>query len=374
MDFAFTEEQEALTGLARRILEAAEARGGQDEAGAGGLFDRGLWGELAAAGLLAVGIPEDAGGGGGGMVEVCSLLEEVGRSGLPVPVHAALVLGALPLARFGTGEQRAELLAGVASGDVVLTTALPETALDDPSSTPLAARTGSAGWRVDGVVPLVPAADVSTRIYVPARTEDGVGVFEIDPTVEGVEITRQQGSGGEATFRLTLEWAPAERTLGRPEDGSAVIKWAAERAAVGYCALQVGLSERALRMTAEYTSGRIQFDRPLATFQAVQQRAADAYVDVEAMRVTMWHAAWRLGEGLPAADEVAVAKFWASEGGQRVAAATQHLHGGMGVDMDYPLHRFTFWSKQLELALGGANRQLARVGRSMAANEPEGCR
>jgi alkylation response protein AidB-like acyl-CoA dehydrogenase len=153
-----------------------------------------------------------------------------------------------------------------------------------------------------------------------------------------------------------------------------VIKWAAERAAVGYCALQVGLSERALRMTAEYTSGRIQFDRPLATFQAVQQRAADAYVDVEAMRVTMWHAAWRLGEGLPAADEVAVAKFWASEGGQRVAAATQHLHGGMGVDMDYPLHRFTFWSKQLELALGGANRQLARVGRSMAANEPEGCR
>ncbi len=374
MDFAFTEEQEAVTGLARRILEAAEARGIRAEAGAGGLFDRELWGELATAGLLAVGISEDDGGGGGGIVEVCSLLEEVGRSGLAVPVHAALVLGALSLARFGTDEQRAEMLTGVASGDVLITTALPETALEDPALTPVAARTGSAGWRLEGVMPLVPAADVATRIFVPARTEDGVGVFEIDPTVEGVEIARQQGSGGEATFRLALEWAPAERTLGRPEEGPAVVDWVAQHAAVGACALQVGLSERALRMTAEYTSGRIQFDRPLASFQAVQQRAADAYVDVEAMRVTMWHAAWRLGEGLPAADHVAVAKFWASEGGQRVAAAAQHLHGGIGVDMDYPLHRFTFWSKQLELVLGGATRQLARLGRSMAANEPEGCR
>jgi alkylation response protein AidB-like acyl-CoA dehydrogenase len=126
-------------------------------------------------------------------------------------------------------------------------------------------------------------------------------------------------------------------------------------------------------MTAAYVSERVQFGRPLGTFQAVQQRVADAYIDVESIRATMWPAAWRLDQGRPAGDAVAVAKFFAAEAGQRVIAAAQHLHGGIGVDMDYPLHRYTFWSKQVELALGGANRHLARLGKAMAATKPEGC-
>ena len=122
------------------------------------------------------------------------------------------------------------------------------------------------------------------------------------------------------------------------------------------------MAERALHMTAEYLTGREQFGRPLAKFQAVQQRAADAYIDVEAMRWTMWQAAWRLDEGLPATEEVAIAKFWAADGGHRVLAAAQHLHGGIGVDMEYPLHRYTLGAKHVELMLGGAGRQLARLG------------
>jgi alkylation response protein AidB-like acyl-CoA dehydrogenase len=283
------------------------------------------------------------------------------------------VLGALPLGRFGTDEQQEELLPGIASGAALVTTALPETALDDPGLAPIEARTGSAGWRLDGVLPFVAGADAAVRLLVPARREDGVAVFEVDPATDGVDITPQPGSGGEPLQRVALEWAEATRTLGSPEEGTSVVTWIAEHAAAGYCALQLGLVERALGLTAGYVSERVQFGRTLGSFQAVQQRAADAYIDVESIRATMWPAAWRLAEGLPAGQEIAVAKFFAAEAGQRVIAAAQHLHGGVGVDMDYPLHRFTFWSKQVELALGGANRHLARLGRAMAAAKPEGC-
>jgi alkylation response protein AidB-like acyl-CoA dehydrogenase len=129
--------------------------------------------------------------------------------------------------------------------------------------------------------------------------------------------------------------------------------------------------EEALRLTAEYTKTREQFGVPLASFQAVGHRVADAYVDTEAIRLTAWQAAWRIAAGLPAAAAVAVAKFWAAEAGQRVVHAAQHLHGGIGVDRDYPLHRYFLYAKQIELTLGGATHQLRALGRMLAAPAPD---
>jgi alkylation response protein AidB-like acyl-CoA dehydrogenase len=159
--------------------------------------------------------------------------------------------------------------------------------------------------------------------------------------------------------------------LGDPEDGGPVLDWLLERATAAYCAEMVGVCEEALRLTAEYTKTREQFGRVIASFQAVGQRAADAYIDTEAIRLTAIQAAWRLASGLPASGEVAVAKFWAADGGQRVVHAAQHLHGGMGVDRDYPLHRYFLWAKQLELTLGGATAQLRHLG-ALLASEPVG--
>jgi hypothetical protein len=135
-----------------------------------------------------------------------------------------------------------------------------------------------------------------------------------------------------------------------------------DRAVVLRCALGVGIAERALEMTAAYVTERKQFDKPLGSFQAVQQRAADAYIDVEAMRLTMLQAAWQIDEGRDAGHAVEVARFWASEAGQRVVGTAQHLHGGMGADIDYPLHRYTIAMKEIELAFGGATETLARMG------------
>lgn len=374
MDFALNDEQEAVRDLAQQILEGhvTQERLKEIEAGAQQI-DRRLWAELARANLLGIGLPEDAGGSGLGFVELFLLLEQVGRTVAPVPLLPTLVLGALPIAEHGTSEQRQRYLPPVVAGDLVLTAALAEVGTE-PTRPVTTARRDGAGWRLDGVKVCVPAADVAGRVVTPARTgEDTVGLFLVDPTGEGVQADDQQTTSRQPEQRLELAGAPvpAEDVLGDPEGGAPMLDWLLERATVAYCAVAVGVCEEALRLTAEYTRTREQFDRPIASFQAVGQRAADAYIDTEAVRLTAVHAAWRLASGLPAAEEVAVAKFWAADGGQRVVHAAQHLHGGIGVDRDYPLHRYFLWAKQLELTLGGATAQLRHLG-SMLASEPVG--
>src|SRR5207237_6470137 len=213
---------------------------------------------------------------------------------------------------------------------------------------------------------------VAGRGLVPARTEeDTVGVFLLDTGAQGVKVEREDTTSGIPEARLELAGAEvADRdVLGDPAGGAGIVAWMAEAATAATCAVMCGVCQEALRLTAEYTKTREQFDRAIATFQAVSQRAADAYIDTEAIRLTGLQAAWRLSAGLPAAEAVAVAKFWAAEGGQRVVHAAQHLHGGIGVDRDYPLHRYFLWAKHLELTLGGATPQLLRLG-SMLAAEP----
>jgi hypothetical protein len=222
-------------------------------------------------------------------------------------------------------------------------------------------------WRLDGEKTCVPAADVASAVVVPARTDGGVGLFLVDPHGSGLTVARQILTNREPHAQLTLSGVAAESIGDVSADGGAV-RWLWEHALAAYGAVQVGVCDRALRMTAEYTIGRQQFDKPIASFQAVHQRAADAYIDLEAMRLSTWEAVYRLSEGLPATDAVVIAKFWAAEGGQHVAVASQHLHGGIGVDVDYPLHRYFIWAKHIELMLGGAAPQLARLGRTMAAD------
>jgi alkylation response protein AidB-like acyl-CoA dehydrogenase len=371
MDFGLTEEQEATRDLARQILSdrSTHERLKEIEAGGDG-FDRDTWAELAKAGLLGIALPEDAGGSGLGFVALCQLLEEIGRTVSPVPVLPTVVLGALPIATFGTDAQRQQHLPGVVDGDTVLTAALVETGTD-PLHPTTTARPDADGWRVDGVKTLVPAGLIADRILVPAAAGDdgAIVVLIVDPNANGVTRERQDTTSGIPQARIELDGVQVDagNVLGDAESGAAIVDWMVERANAAMCAIATGVCEQALQMTAEYTKTREQFERPIATFQAVGQRAADAYIDTEAIRLTALQAAWRLEEGLPAAAEVAVAKFWAADGGQRVVHAAQHLHGGIGVDRDYPLHRYFLWAKELELTLGGATPQLLTLGAILAA-------
>jgi hypothetical protein len=145
-----------------------------------------------------------------------------------------------------------------------------------------------------------------------------------------------------------------------------VLRYLVDRTILGTCAVELGIAEQALLMTARYAAERKQFGVPIGTFQGVTQRVGDAYIDVQAMRTSMWQACWRLDQGIAADRELAVAKLLASEAGARVVAAAQHVHGGMGFDRDYPLYRYFMTSKHLEFTLGGAHESLTRLGELLA--------
>ncbi|MGH9276098.1 MAG: acyl-CoA dehydrogenase family protein, partial [Acidimicrobiales bacterium] len=155
--------------------------------------------------------------------------------------------------------------------------------------------------------------------------------------------------------------------LGGVDQGAEVVGWIADRLMAAICATQTGVCEEAVAITARYVNSREQFGSKLGTFQAVGHRVADAYIDTEGIRLTALQAIWRLDAGLDAGDELMVAKFWAADGAQRVVHAAQHLHGGIGMDLDYPIHRYFRWAKVLELTLGGASPSLLRLGASLVA-------
>jgi len=333
VDFAETEAQSELAGLAKKIFteRISASRLAQTEA-TPDRFDADLWADLAGAGVLAAALPEGLGGAGLGLLEQCSVLIEAGRSLAPVPYLFSAVLGAGAIARFGTPEQQEKWAAPAGRGELIITVALEEDA--------------------------VPFAPLSKLILVPA----GGTVYLVEPDADGITVERQEVTGGGSAGRVTVDPSrlDAQETLG---DGAA--EWLLATATVGLCAQQAGVTARALELTAGYTRTREQFGKPIGAFQAVAQRLADAYVDVEAIRLTMWQAAWRLSEGLDAAAEIACAKFWAADGGHRVAHTAVHLHGGVGIDTEAETHRYFTAAKQCEFALGGATAQLLRIGASL---------
>ena len=371
MDFTFNEDQLALGTVARGVLERRATTDRLTEIETRPTrHDPVLWQELADADLLGIALPETVGGSGRGFLELGILLAEVGWSVAPVPAYATLVLGADTINRYGSADQHRRHLSDVVTGRRILTAALTEPGRTDPTSPLSTARRDGAGWRLDGVKELVPAAQLADALVVSASTDDGgVGLFVLDARSEGVEITPVATTGGQPHADVVLDGAVVSDD-DRLDDGRAMLQDVHDRALVGLCAIQVGVTERALRLAAKYTGEREQFGRPIGSFQAVQQRMADAFIDVEAIRWTTWHAAWLLGQGRSATREALIAKFWAAEAGMRVAATAQQVHGGIGIDVSYPLFRYFLWAKHNELAMGSATAQLARLGSTYATLAP----
>lgn len=358
MDFTFTEEQEAVREAAAGVFaglvnpeRVTEIESTDDR------IDRALWEALAAADLLGTGEM--------GLTEVCLLLEEQGKVVAPVPLWATLALGALPLARLGPDKLKAEWLPEVAAGRAVLTGAVTTAARAIDGMPVITATPDGEGFRLDGTELAVPQAHVAARVLVPARTDGGdVVVALVDPAAPGVEVERAVTTNREVHPHLHLAGTRVD-----PEDvvgGREVLHLMLLSGMTGLCALAVGVAESALRQTAEYLNQREQFGKPLATFQGALLRAGDAAIDLEAMRVTLWQAAWRIDTGRDARWAVPAAKWQASERGQRIVHSTQHLHGGIGADVTYPIHRYFLWGKQVELMLGSGSAQLARLGSLIA--------
>jgi len=363
MDFSLSEAQTELAGLARKILAERDTQERQ-------------WEDLASAGVLAAGLPEALGGAGLGFLEQCSVLIEIGRAVSPAPYLWSVVLGAGAIASFGSPEQQRRWAVPAGAGGVVITAALAEENGGDPLTPSVRASRVDGRWRLSGVKTVVPTAGQADLMLVPASSAGGVLVFLVEPADDGVSVQPQSLTDDGDAGRLVLDdvGLDDDRVLGGASRGAEITQWLVSRGTVGVCAVQAGVLDRALELTAEYARNREQFGRPIGSFQAVAQRLADAYIDVEAVRLTLWQAGWLLAAG-PAADPevaaaVASAKFWAADAGHRVAHTAVHVHGGMGIDTSYPVHRYFVAAKRAEFTLGGATAQLLRLGDVLAGEVP----
>jgi alkylation response protein AidB-like acyl-CoA dehydrogenase len=337
MDFTPSEASADLAALTRRILGGQATR---DPHGTGG-FDAPLWTALGRAGVLDAALPSSVGGGGFGLLEQCAVLTELGRAVAGVPFLPSVTMAASALAEFGTPELVDRWALPVLRGERVLAVALSGFT--------------AAGGLLSGARSAVAFGAFAHGFLVAASGE----VFLVDAAAPGVTVRPQQATDHADACLLELSGVPGV-SLGD------IGGWLRLRGTVGVCAQQLGVVERALELTAAYAAERKQFGHVLGGFQAVRQRLADAYVDVEAVRLTSLQAAWRLASDLPAAEAVATAKFWAAEAGHRVAHTTVHVHGGVGIDVDHVVHRYFTAAKRLEFELGGATPQLLALGDVLA--------
>ncbi|XUL89590.1 acyl-CoA dehydrogenase family protein [Streptomyces galilaeus] len=346
MDFTPTEEQAAARDLAARIF--GDLATPERLAAAGTGSDPELWKALCAAGL--VGAVEEL-----GLLGLVLLLEEQGRTTAQVPFASTCVYGLLAVAAHGSPEQRERLLPGIGDGSVVVCGAFP-------AQGGVRAVRASAQGELTGTVPVVPWLRDATHVLV----ADEDGELWLTPVtdatlVEPVELTAPWSAG-----RLTLDGAPAER-LGATEAHADVLA----TARTAFAGLQAGVCAGSLARAVGHVSTREQFGRPLATRQAVQLRAADAYMDIEAIRVTAYEAAWRRDAGLPYATHALTAAWWASEAGRRVVDTGQHLHGGAGADLEHPVHRHFLWGRQLDAYLGCGAEVLQELGELIVSEEAQ---
>ena len=294
MDFTPDESQQAVAGLAAEVLTAADP-----------------WIQLAKAGLLSLGVMDTA-----------TLLTEIGRRApwIAMKALATLMTGALPVDRWGTNQLKEELLPPVSAGEMVLTAAIRE-----------------APW-----------ANEASRILVPA--DDGVTL--VDPT--DIVMTPIPTSSGYPAFILRMDDRQPRAMLG----GSECARDLQHLAVAGACALIDGAVAGALALTRDHVATRRQFGRPLAEFQAVSQQIADVYIASRTMHLATLSACWRLDEERDPGADLSVAGYWCAEQASQAVRHCHHLHGGLGMDVTYPLHRFSALVTDLTRYLGGAEYQL----------------
>jgi alkylation response protein AidB-like acyl-CoA dehydrogenase len=357
MDFSTTEAAQDLGGLVDTIVDSVCTPEHQRELDKlDQRFDRDLWRKLIDSDILTSAAATQVGGDGFGVLEQVAILVALGHQLAAVPYLESIVLGSGALARFGSEELQQSWGSEAVRGEKILTVALDGEMGDGPVQAVDGRLTGSRTQVFYG-----PAADA---FLVPAETDSGTAVFLVAADDPGVTVTALQTTGLGSVGHLALDGVSVDeaRRVGGPE----VVLWLRTISTLGRSAYQLGVLERGLQMTAEYARTREQFDRPIGSFQAVGQRLADGYIDVKGLRLTLTQAAWKVAEDIPAEIDVASAAFWAADAGHRVAHSIVHVHGGVGVDTDHPVHRYFLSAKETEFALGGATGQLRQIGRELA--------
>ena len=370
MDFTISEEVRSAQQLAQQILgdytsvDKLKVIEKQEER-----FDTGLWQALAEAGLLGLDIGENHGGTELGFFSLTTLCEEVGRTVAPVPVIPVLVSAAGTLRRFGSDTQKDQWLPAIASGTTLISAALGEYNNDDPSAPQSTAQKKEGGYSISGTKICVSLARSAARILLSARMGEELVVALVDPRAAGVTLNAQIVTTGETQYELVMNkvQVPAADIVAVGGEALAAMTWAQQATRTALAAMALGVCDKMMRITGQYTSERQQFGRAIATFQAVSHRVADCYIDVECLRLVTQQAAALIDQGRPAEDAVLMAKIWCGNVTHRVSQAAQHCHGGTGVDRDYTLFRYCERARQIELTAGSSAQLTGELGQAISA-------
>ncbi len=365
MDFSFNETQQEVQQLANKILTdmvTVDRLNMIDKEAE--RFDSELWEQLAESGLLGVALSEDNGGMGFGFTELCLLIEEAGRTVAPIPIIPVIVGAALPIQRFGSKAMQQQYLPGIAAGKQLITSALLEAFNEMPSTSETVVKQQGDEYYITGTKTAVVLANKAEKILVSAKLGNDVGLFLIDPNAQGVTLTEINSTTYEPWFEVKLENVATTEVV-CIDSGAAV--WAEQHIMAALCAMQIGVADKSMRITAEFTCERVQFGVPIGSFQAVQHRAADCFIDITCLQLTAYQAISLLDSEKEATNEVLIAKIWAGDTGHRVSYASQHLHGGTGIDKDYHLWRYSLFARQNEMMLGTSAELLADLGSRIAS-------
>jgi len=375
MDLGLSEEQEMLRTSARDFLQKEcpkQLVKQLDETDEG--YSPELWRKMAELGWIGLVFPEEYGGSGGSFLDLVILLEEMGYNVLPGPFFSTVVLGGLPILAAGSEKQKKEFLPKVANGGMILTLALTEpTAKYDAASVKTTAVARNGEYVVNGTKLFVSDANVAdyflcvTRTKEGAGPEDGITIFLVDAGTPGVECTLLKTLARDKQCEIIFDnvSVPGENILGELDQGWPIVEDILQKATVAKCAEMVGGAQAALEMAVSYAKERIQFDRPIGSFQAIQHYCANMVTDVDGSRFITYKAAWKVSEGLPATMDVAVAKAWTSEAYGRVTLLGHQIFGAIGFTMDHDMHLYYRRAKSSEIMFGDGNFQRAIVAQEL---------
>ncbi|MCH7996442.1 MAG: acyl-CoA/acyl-ACP dehydrogenase [Chloroflexi bacterium] len=375
MDLGLSEEQEMLRRTARELLEKECPKAlvrdmEEDEKG----YSPELWQKFAEQGFLGLPFPEEYGGTGFGFLDLMVLVEEFGRALVPGPYFYTVVLSGMAISEFGTEEQKKEYLPKIADGQAIMTFAHTEpSGRWDAGGVSVTGVADGDDFVLNGVKLFIPDAHVSDYLLVTARTkesdnpEDGITVFLVDAKTSGIsyEVLKTIASDKQCEVVLEDVRVPRSSVLGEVDRGWPVVDQMLRRGAVGKCAEMVGNSQQVLEMTVEYAKTRVQFGRPIGSFQAIQHHCANMATDVDGSRFITYQAAWRLSEDMPCDREVSMAKAWVSEACRRVAALGHQVHGGIGFTKEHDMQLFFRRAKQAELFFGDADYHKEKVAQAI---------
>lgn len=371
MDFSLSEEQQLLKNSVRDFLntECPKDTVRELEASESGHSPE-LWSKMSELGWMGLPFPEQYGGADFSLLDLAILFEEIGRAAMPSPMFSNIVQGALPILDWGTEDQKNSILPNVASGKMILTFALAEPQVNyDARYVATKAIPQGDGYLLSGTKLFVSYAHVADKIITVTRTsgssgdEKGLTVFIVDAKTTGITVTQLENIAADKISEVVLDGVSVSSNdvLGKVDDGFEVVQTIVTKAAAIRCAEMVGGAQAEIEITADYTKTRHQFDRPIGTFQAVQHKLADMFIDVNGARWVTYQAIWRLTEGLPAEKDLAIAKAFTDIASQRIALGAQQLHAGIGFDRDYDIHFYYRRQKAFDLRQGTTAVHLATL-------------